>query len=317
MTLEANDYTGRCTCSRVTYRLTSKPMFVHCCHCTWCQREAGGAHAVNALIEADRVEVMTGTPEAIPTPSSTGKGQLISRCPECKVALFSNYAYAGIGEAVRFVRVGTLDDPSLLPPDIHIFTASKQPWVALDPGVPAVPEYYKASEYWPRASLDRRSALFETSSEGAPQAARTITSQIDIEVHGAAHPDEEALVRSELDRFNRAAGPFDQIQLLRCFARAASGELIGAAIGHTWGRSCELGQLWVSEPRRRQGLGSKLIARFEREAESRGCDLIYLDTFSFHAPEFYALHGYEVACELGGLPEGAVLFILRKPLAAA
>ena len=111
------------------------------------------------------MEVLAGAPEAVSTPSSSGRGQLISRCPDCKVALWSTYAYAGIGEAVRFVRVGTLDDPSLFPPDIHIFTASKQPWVVLDPGVPAVPEYYKASRYWPRASLDRRTALFEASAE--------------------------------------------------------------------------------------------------------------------------------------------------------
>lgn len=142
-------------------------------------------------------------------------------------------------------------------------------------------------------------------------------SQIEIEVHGNAHPDEESLVRSELDRFNQAAGPFNKMQLLRCFARAASGDLVGAAIGHTWGSSCELGQIWVSEPHRRQGLGSELITRFEREVEARGCDLIYLDTFSFHAPEFYASHGYEIACELGGLPDGAVLFILRKTFSSA
>ncbi len=91
--------------------------------------------------------------------------------------------------------------------------------------------------------------------------------------------------------------------------------MIGAAIGHTWGQSCELGQLWVAEASRRQGLGSRLIRRYEAEARARGCELIYLDTFSFHAPEFYASHGYEVACELGGLPDDAVLYILKKELA--
>jgi hypothetical protein len=138
MTSAPENLEGRCTCSNVRYQLMSPPMFVPCCHCRWCQRESGGSFALNALIEADRVRLLQGEVEAIATPSSSGKGQLISRCPSCRVALFSNYAYAGLGDAVRFVRVGTLDDAGSVPPDIHIFTASKQPWVRLDPTIPAV-----------------------------------------------------------------------------------------------------------------------------------------------------------------------------------
>ncbi|MFC5609017.1 GFA family protein [Variovorax soli] len=148
---------GGCTCRQVRYRLTSRPMFVHCCHCRWCQRETGTAFALNAMIEADRVELLAGQPERVDTPSLSGKGQKIWRCPGCRVAVWSNYA--GFGEAVRFVRVGTLDNPDLLPPDIHIFTESKQPWVLLPPGTPAVAQYYKASEMWPKDSLARRAAL--------------------------------------------------------------------------------------------------------------------------------------------------------------
>jgi hypothetical protein len=147
---------GGCTCRQVRYRLTSAPLFVHCCHCRWCQRETGTAFALNALIESDRVELLAGEVVPVDTPSNSGKGQRIWRCPRCLVAVWSNYA--GAGDAVRFVRVGTLDDPDRWPPDIHIFTASKQPWVLLPPGTPAVPEYYRASEYWPQASLERRTA---------------------------------------------------------------------------------------------------------------------------------------------------------------
>src|SRR5512147_1807796 len=148
---------GGCTCRAVRYRMTSGPRFVHCCHCGCCQRETGACFALNALIEADRVVLLQGEPESVHTPSQSGRGQKILRCPSCRVALWSNYS--GAGDAIRFVRVGTLDDPDRLPPDIHIFTASKQPWVALPPGMPAVPEYYRASEYWPRESLERRRAL--------------------------------------------------------------------------------------------------------------------------------------------------------------
>ncbi len=148
---------GRCTCGAVRYRMTDQPLFVHCCHCRWCQRESGSAFALNAMIEADRVVLIAGEPEIVPIPTNSGKGQKVSRCPSCRIALWSNYA--GAGDAVRFVRVGTLEDPDRYAPDIHIFTASKQPWVVLPAGVPAVAEYYSREQYWPEASLARRRAL--------------------------------------------------------------------------------------------------------------------------------------------------------------
>ena len=148
---------GGCTCGAVRYRLTCLPMFVHCCHCRWCQRETGASFALNALMEAERVVVLRGEPEVVDTPSESGRGQRISRCPSCRIALWSNYA--GSGDLVRFVRVGTLDEPDRLPPDIHIFTSSKQPWVVLPPDVPAVAEYYDRAEHWPEESLARRRVL--------------------------------------------------------------------------------------------------------------------------------------------------------------
>ena len=148
---------GGCTCGSVRYRMTSQPMFVHCCHCRWCQRETGASFALNALIEVDRVLLLTGEPEIVSTPSKSGKGQKIARCPKCRIALWSNYA--GAGDALRFVRVGTLDEPDRLAPDIHIYTMSKQPWLKLSPEIPAVHEYYKREDYWPQESLARRRAL--------------------------------------------------------------------------------------------------------------------------------------------------------------
>jgi len=148
---------GGCTCRAVRYRMTSRPLFVHCCHCRWCQRETGAAFALNAMIEADRVTLLEGAPEVVNTPSNSGKGQKIARCPNCRIALWSNYA--GAGDLLRFVRVGTLDEPDRLPPDIHIFTESKQPWVVLPPGAPAVPQYYRRAEHWPEPSLARWRAL--------------------------------------------------------------------------------------------------------------------------------------------------------------
>jgi hypothetical protein len=148
---------GGCTCRHVRYRMTTAPMFVHCCHCTWCQRETGSAFVLNALIEADRVELLHGDVEVIDTPSNSGKGQKISRCPQCKIALWSNYA--GAGPLFRFVRVGTLDEARSIKPDIHIFTSTRQPWLILPSDVPAMPEYYDRERYWPAESIARRAAV--------------------------------------------------------------------------------------------------------------------------------------------------------------
>ena len=148
---------GGCDCRFVRYRLETPPLFVHCCHCRWCQRETGASFALNALFESERVQLLRGEPEIVDTPSNSGKGQKIARCPKCRIALWSNYG--GAGDAIRFVRVGTLDNPDAFPPDIHIFTSTKQPWVVIPPGARAVPEYYKSSEMWPKESLERRAKV--------------------------------------------------------------------------------------------------------------------------------------------------------------
>ncbi|MFN8725352.1 MAG: GFA family protein [Rhodospirillales bacterium] len=150
-------FEGGCTCRAVRYRFAVRPMFVNCCHCRWCQRESGSAFAVNAMVETERLEIVGGTPETVATPSNSGKGQHVVRCPTCRVALWSHYA--GAGTKIAFIRVGTLDEPDRLPPDIHIFTASKQPWVVLPPHTPAMEEYYDREKYWPAESLARRRAI--------------------------------------------------------------------------------------------------------------------------------------------------------------
>lgn len=131
---------GGCTCGAVRYRLNRAPMITHCCHCTWCQRETGSAFVINALIETSEVELLAGPPEIIDTPSNSGKGQLIARCPQCRVAVWSHYPTAR--EAAAFVRVGTLDNASAITPDVHIFRASAVSWLALTDGKPEFEDFY-------------------------------------------------------------------------------------------------------------------------------------------------------------------------------
>jgi len=148
---------GGCTCRTVRYRLTRAPLIVHCCHCRWCQRETGSAFVLNALIESAELVRLAGEPQLVLTPSNSGKGQRIARCPACQVALWSHYG--GLGDVMSFVRVGTLDEPDRLPPAVHIYTESKQPWVVLPAGARAFTQYYKSREVWSEESLARRAAL--------------------------------------------------------------------------------------------------------------------------------------------------------------
>ena len=152
-----DDLKGRCACGVVRYRLASAPMFVHCCHCRDCQRETGSAFVLNALIEADRVTLLSGNLEPVAVPTNSGRPHEIHRCPSCKVAVWS--VYGGAGPKLRFVRVGTLDDPAAVAPDVHIYVRSKLPWVALPEGVPSFDAYYDSRKLWPAASLERRRAI--------------------------------------------------------------------------------------------------------------------------------------------------------------
>jgi len=146
---------GGCSCGEIRYRLASEPLFTHCCHCRSCQRQTGSAFVVNLLIEADRVELLAGEPRPVDAPRDDGSTQRIFRCPTCQIAVFSQYTRRD----VYFVRGGTLDDSTVVSPDVHIFTRSKLPWVTLPEGVPAVEVYYSKDELWPAASLERLEAL--------------------------------------------------------------------------------------------------------------------------------------------------------------
>jgi hypothetical protein len=148
---------GGCSCGGVRYRLTAEPLFVHCCHCLNCQRQTGSAFVVNLLIERDRVELLSGEPERVPVPRDDGTEQVISRCPTCRVALFSTYTRPEL----LFVRAGTLDDPTGVRPDVHIFTRSKVEWVQLPDDMPAFDVFYDPKSLWPPESRERARAAGE------------------------------------------------------------------------------------------------------------------------------------------------------------
>jgi len=149
---------GGCTCRSVRYRMTAPPIITHCCHCRWCQRETGSGFVINALVETSTLEV-TGETVRVDTPSNSGKGQKIVRCPKCRVALWSHYSRRGT--ALAFVRVGTLDNPDAISPDVHIFTSTKLPWIRLPESARVFAEFYKVPEVWPPEALARVEAAKE------------------------------------------------------------------------------------------------------------------------------------------------------------
>lgn len=129
------------------------------------------------------------------------------------------------------------------------------------------------------------------------------------------HPAEaSALVDAGLGEFNDAAAPLHEVVPISCFARSPSRQVLGGAVGRRWGTCCELQQLWVEPPHRRQGIGAKLVQAFEAQARRHGCTSVYLETFSFQAPELYRALGYAVDYERKCYPHGIVKLHMAKEL---
>jgi hypothetical protein len=151
-------YAASCFCGLIRFRLTRAPMFVHCCHCRDCQKQTGGAFAINILIERSEVELADGSREPVRVTMKTDSGRPhdIYRCSECQTALWSDYGRRGV---MVFVRAATLDRAREIVPDVHIFTRSKLPWLPLPPGARSFEVYYDMQKEWPKESLERRAAI--------------------------------------------------------------------------------------------------------------------------------------------------------------
>jgi ribosomal protein S18 acetylase RimI-like enzyme len=127
--------------------------------------------------------------------------------------------------------------------------------------------------------------------------------------------DSLRVVDEGLEAHNFAAAPLADVSSLATFASEPPGKVVGGAVGRTWGRCCELLQLWVATEYRREGVGSRLLREFEAGARGRGCDVFYLTTLSFQAPEFYRKHGYQELAQISGYPTGIIKYLMHKTVA--
>ena len=148
-----SDIKGRCGCGELQYRVTAKPMYVQCCHCSECQHQTGAPFVVNALLETSAVELLSGETETTLFDTGSGAGHEVIRCASCKTPVWSYYL--ALGRNIAFLRVGTLDDSSVFPPDIHVFTRSKLDWTLIPTDAAAVEEFYRFKELWPEESMAR------------------------------------------------------------------------------------------------------------------------------------------------------------------
>ena len=125
-------------------------------------------------------------------------------------------------------------------------------------------------------------------------------------------PQDLLAVDQGLDAYNQAAAPLAGVTPLACFASDGASTVVGGAVGRTWGRCCELLQLWVADSRRGDGIGSRLLQEFEAAARARGCDVFYLTTLSYQAPAFYRRRGYGVLAQIAGYPDGITKYLMHK-----
>jgi hypothetical protein len=155
---------GGCACGAVRYRAEGEPMMVHNCHCRLCQRQTGSTSVVNAFFEGERVTLLRGELSEHEVKGGSGRAHTICRCKACGTALWS--WYARLGRLSYGVRVGTLDDPESVKPDVIIFTESMMPWVSLPKDIPVFEQYYDFREVLAPEKFERLMKLVERRGAG-------------------------------------------------------------------------------------------------------------------------------------------------------
>jgi hypothetical protein len=191
--------TGSCVCNLVRYRLLTSPLFVYACHCADCQKATGSAFGFFLNIELFNIQIISPTAPVTVSREKKNPGVRVQQvvCPRCRTELWSS---SWVGPVMCDVRVGTLDFPSLMEPDLHIFVDSKLDWMRLPEGAKTTPKDYDLREYWPKSSLKRLDfclAKMEEAKKKREAALATIAEQAAGNASGIQDDAEEVSAEGE------------------------------------------------------------------------------------------------------------------------
>jgi hypothetical protein len=126
------EYEGGCHCGASRYHCTSEPELTFYCHCRDCQRTTGSPYSMELMVADDGFEIEGSLSSYVVTGDS---GKPVTRwfCSACGSGI---YLESAADPGYVFLKVGSLDDASWVKPDVHIYTAAKQPWTHISDGLP-------------------------------------------------------------------------------------------------------------------------------------------------------------------------------------
>ena len=151
---------GGCICGQVKYYITEKPLFTQACHCKDCKVLTGSSYVVNSSV-LENTLIVEGEVSSTELKAGSGASYKTYFCTKC-----GNYVYADYDSAVGrlTVRTKTLDNSEKFPPQVHIFTKDKDPWLNLSEDVICFKEMYDQKKTWPEESLNKYNEYLKANS---------------------------------------------------------------------------------------------------------------------------------------------------------
>ena len=128
-------YTGRCACERVTLRIDGKPLATRQCWCRQCQQIASGGPTNNAMFRTEDVTI-TGDVASASWQANSGNSLTFSFCPACGTQI---YAQSSARPHIMTMRLGAIDVPHDLKPELIIWAEDAPAWAVFDTRLEILP----------------------------------------------------------------------------------------------------------------------------------------------------------------------------------
>ena len=126
---------GGCLCGSVRYESEAEAVLTAVCHCRDCQKQTSSAFSVLVALPKGSLRTEGQALASVETVGDDTGLPIIRRfCPKCGSAIMSEIAAT---PELEWLKAGTLDDPSWLRPQLHMWSDSAQPWVSIDDTIPA------------------------------------------------------------------------------------------------------------------------------------------------------------------------------------